>query len=848
MKFPLLVRSGGASLLVVSLLLSPVSAQRPAPPKPAPVTTTTAPTQQPATATAERSPAATIDTLLSADAYGVYAEMRAVGRHANSQEIAQLLAPLGFAGAPGELTELYEFVKTHADSLMTSRLMFATMPVRAGLPEVMLAVEMPSVEEARKFVPELRQFIAANVAPTAPDEPALTTVGNAAPSNASNNRRRGRRRSGRTQTTVENTRGDSARPRAAAVPAVQVKRSGSVIAMSNEAFTFKTLRGTNNQALLFDEAGFQAARTRFATDAIFVYFNTVRMSNSTRQKHEALEKEYRRQEELARAEERKSGNQSNAMTVKMEQNIADDVITGDGNTNANVSATLSGNTNANANVATTGEETPPVPPTPEATPSPKTGKELEEERQREQSQRFAQTMGSLMFGEGPAGNSSWPESIGVGASLEEDALVLRGLFVNLADDQPLRPIPFLPVLLSGPSIAAEAPSVLPAETDIFVSASLDLPQMYDYLASMMKILDLAASTQGEAGKEGGGGFADQLTNFEKTNNFRIREELLAALGNEIAVGLPGQFLGMFSGRQRAAEDATTPPLSGPIIIISLNDKEALRKLLPRVLASIGFAGVTEQSIIEKRGDVEVLTFSNGTLAFIDRFLVGAPDAATMRRIADAYNNGQTLANSERYRNSVAWQSRQAVGQVYVSNAMLKSMFEDVTKSVEDIDDVLVRAYLLRLDPEPGSITHLATRESNGLVHEIHVPKNLLSLFTASAVVSEKLSQMRSYEANARWRLQAIHQAQTEYKASKGRYATLEELSAANEAHDVYAYKEGEGYEIKLSVSGDRFEATATPKGYPKLGRRSFYIDQTGTLRGGDTGGKPATSDSTPIIE
>ncbi|HLL73380.1 MAG TPA: hypothetical protein VK363_18215 [Pyrinomonadaceae bacterium] len=848
MKFPLLVRSGGASLLVVSLLLShAVRAQRPAPTKPAPVTTTTATaTAQPAT-TAERSPAVTIDTMLSADAYGVYAEMRAVGRHANSQEIAQLLAPLGFAGAPDELTKLYEFVKSHADSLMTSRLMFAALPARSGLPEVMLAVEMPSVEEARKFVPELRQFIAANVAPAAPDEPALTTVGNATSSNTSGNRRRGRRRGRRAQNTMENTRGDSARPRAAAMPPVQIKRSGSVIAMSDDAFTFKTLRGTNDQGLLFDEPGFQAARTRFATDAIFVYFNTVRMSNSTRQKHEALEKEYRRQEELARAEERKRGNRANAMTVKMEQNIADDVITDDGNTNANVSATLSGNTNANANIATTGEETPPVPPTPEATPSPKTGKELEEERQREQSQRFARTMGSLMFGEGPASNSSWPESIGVGASLEEDALVLRGLFVNLSDDQPLRPIPFLPVLLSGPSIAAEAPSVLPAETDIFVSASLDLSQMYDYLASMMKILDLAASTSGEAGKEGGG-FADQLTNFEKTNNFRIKEELLAALGNEIAVGLPGQFLGMFSGRTRAAEDAATPPLSGPIIIISLNDKEALRKLLPRVLASIGFAGATEQSIIEKRGDVEVLTFSNGTLAFIDRFLVGAPDAATMRRIADAYNNGQTLANSERFRTSVAWQSRQAVGQVYVSNAMLKSMFEDVTKSVEDIDDVLMRAYLLRLDPEPGSITHLATRESNGLVHEIHVPKNLLSLFTASAIVSERLSTMRSNESTAQWRLRTLHNAQNEYKAIKERFGTLEELRAAGQIREEDGLMEVNGYEIKLSVSGDKFEATATPTGYPKLGRRSFYIDQTGTLRGGDTGGKPATTDSTPIIE
>ncbi|HJR09348.1 MAG TPA: hypothetical protein VJ842_18960 [Pyrinomonadaceae bacterium] len=844
MKFPLLVRSSGASLLVaVSLLLSPiVRAQRPAPTKPAPVNTATAAQQAPAT---ERAPAATIETLLSADAYGVYAEMRSVGRHANSQEIAQLLTPLGFAGAPDELAELYEFIKAHSESLLASRLMFATMPVRAGLPEVMLAVEMPSVEEARKFVPELRQFIAANVAPAPviPDEPNVTT--NASVTSNNNSNRRGRRRGARTQATLENTRSDSVKPPAA--PSVQVKRSGSIIAMSNEAFTFKNLRGASEQGLLFDEPGFQAARTRFTTDTIFVYFNTVRMSNSTRQKSEALEKEYRRQEELARAEERKRGDQANAAAVKIERNIGDSevVVSSEGNTNANVSGTLS-TSNTNANIAASPyDEAPPAPATPEATPSPTSEKELEEERKREQSQRFSRTMGALIFGEGPASSSSsWPESIGVGASLEDDSLVLRGLFVNLADDQPLRPIPFLPVLLSGPSIASEAPSILPADTDIFVSASLDLPQMYDYLASMMKILDLAGAASGEAGKAGGG-FAEQLESFEKTNNFRIKEELLASLGNEIAVGLPGQFLGMGAGRRRKPGDET--PLSGPIILISLNDKESLQKLLPRVLASIGFAGASEQSIIEKRGDVEVLTFSNGTLAFIDRFLVGAPDAATMRRIADAYNNGETLANSERFRNSVSWQSRQALGQVYVSNAMLKGMFEDVTKSIDDIDDEAIRAYLLRLNPEPGSVTHLATRESNGLMHEIHVPKNLISLLTASEIIQQKLSTIRSNEANAQWRLRSIHNAENEYKASKGRFGTFEELRAGGHLPEEEGLMEASGYEIKLSASGDKFEITATPKGYPKLGRRSFYIDQTGTLRGGDTGGKPA-SESTPIIE
>jgi hypothetical protein len=179
--------------------------------------------------------------------------------------------------------------------------------------------------------------------------------------------------------------------------------------------------------------------------------------------------------------------------------------------------------------------------------------------------------------------------------------------------------------------------------------------------------------------------------------------------------------------------------------------------------------------------------------------------------------------------------------------MLKNMFEDVTKIIDDIDDEAIRAFLLQLSPEPGSITHSATRESNGLMHEIHLPKNLLSLLTASELVSLKLSKLRSNEGTALWKLRLIWNAQTEYKGQTGRYGTLEELTAAGHLDKEYGSLETEGYEIRLSASGDKFEATATPKAYPKLGRRSFYIDHTGDMRGGDIGGKPASA-SDPVVD
>jgi hypothetical protein len=63
-----------------------------------------------------------------------------------------------------------------------------------------------------------------------------------------------------------------------------------------------------------------------------------------------------------------------------------------------------------------------------------------------------------------------------------------------------------------------------------------------------------------------------------------------------------------------------------------------------------------------------------------------------------------------------------------------------------------------------------------------------------------------------------------------------------------------GYSIRYRIlpsddlerSPSRYELAATPKEYGKSGVRSFFIDSTGTLRGGDKQGGPATSGDPPV--
>ena len=57
---------------------------------------------------------------------------------------------------------------------------------------------------------------------------------------------------------------------------------------------------------------------------------------------------------------------------------------------------------------------------------------------------------------------------------------------------------------------------------------------------------------------------------------------------------------------------------------------------------------------------------------------------------------------------------------------------------------------------------------------------------------------------------------------------------------------GTGYKIDLTASRDQFEAVAIPLDYGKTGKRSFFIDKSGVVRGDDHDGGRATIADKPV--
>jgi type II secretory pathway pseudopilin PulG len=112
-------------------------------------------------------------------------------------------------------------------------------------------------------------------------------------------------------------------------------------------------------------------------------------------------------------------------------------------------------------------------------------------------------------------------------------------------------------------------------------------------------------------------------------------------------------------------------------------------------------------------------------------------------------------------------------------------------------------------------------------------------------------------------LRTIHSAEATYQATvgKGSYGTLDELADAQLINPEFAAKAETGrygYKFKLEVGsssytsmrGDSelpgFHLVAVPMDYGSSGNRSFYIDETGVIRGEDAHGQEATA-LTPAV-
>jgi hypothetical protein len=798
-----------ALVIAIVLQASPLIAQRRTPPKKPPT--------QASPSTRRAEPAPTFDTLLSADNYHIYCEVRSVGQLISSPAFKDLLDPImKLAGPPKEFRTVLKWLNAHADALAGSRMLVASWPAKPKLPNVVMAIEFASAEEAQKFDPQLRRLmptlLPTPTPATSPDASGPKIAPPAAPQLPEGSER---------------------------LP-YHIKQAGNLVLISDQPFTFRSLTPRGSKPLAEDQ-NFALARNRFASESIFLYVDLKSIEKEERelQKKNEEAEQLRIESEAAnpiKHEEAPAGmNTSNAQSpvegptpppgVQREGSAAIEVMETTGS-----NAQLAGTPTLSASSA-------------QGTPPPES----------EEMNTAMMSLNGLLFG----GQPKWPEALGAAVAFEGDSYVVRALILNGAEDKP-NAIPFIPQFVSGPPLVPASPNIFPSDTELLVTASLDLPQVYEgTIKAFVNAEELARKYRG-----GRVGITEAIDNrppespfaaYEKKLGIKIKEDLLPLLGNELAVALPAKPTKASpiptpnAGQTRADNKETNASSAdpNPIIAVSVRDSEGVRKLLPKIIESLAFKGANLFAQTEKRDQMEITTYANVlSYAFVGDFLVLSPDPAATRHVVDSYLSNKTLSSDSHFRNFTRWQPRQVLGQVYIAPDLMQRYTSVLATGAPANNKVL--EFLNGLNPDIEPVTYVLANEGSGPLHELHIPKNLLLLMIAG--MSRQASEIppAANEAIAKGLLRTVMSAEAMFLVTQGndRYGTIDELISANLLSKETMQKYG--YRIEVAASGSKFEATAVPLEYGQTGRMSYFIDESGVMRGGDHGGGPATISDQPV--
>ena len=379
--------------------------------------------------------------------------------------------------------------------------------------------------------------------------------------------------------------------------------------------------------------------------------------------------------------------------------------------------------------------------------------------------------------------------------------------------------------------------------------SLDLPQIYAVMSkpsppAFMVYPRRTTTVQRQEVPE-----ISPFAEIEKKMGLSIKDDLLPLLGPEIAVRLPATGLNMFGiafprGPFPAPEEKQNSSIdTSPVLFLSMKDKEAVRTIMPKLIDSLGFKGASSFAQTERKEDTEIVSYVNlFAYAFVGNFLVLSADPAAIRHVVDSYLKHETLAGDAYFRGYTRWQPRPAQGQVYISPALMESYKTWAESSSTHVSEQ-TRAFLTRLSAVSQPITYSLSNDGFGPFHELHLPKNLVLMAVAGISGEVNPPPMLANEKTAIGVLYTISSAQFQYRGGKGNgnFGTLEQLIA--EEFVSKELMEESGYRFDVTATGDKFEISAVPVEYGKTGTRSFLIDQTFTLRGGDRNGAPvSTSD------
>ena len=750
-------------LLVITLTTTAIAQQK----------RQTTPKPQPKAA----APAPTFDTLVPADSYILYGEVRGVGQFIRSSALNDLLEPvLTLAGPPKEFKTIVKWLNAHSEEMMTSRLLLATWPndKSKGLPEAVIAIEFATAEEATKFTVTLNDFLP-KVLPTPEPE----------------------------SSPEKTTRPEAAEKQKPPASNFHLKRFGTLVVVTPKPWTIKQLKPAGSK-LLAEDVNFRLAHNRFNSEPLFVYFDTKTIQKQEEESRKRFEQQRIEAEKKAEAEAESKKDEEPPAPEPPEPELV-----------------------------------PEVAEMPDATLG--TGEVKDESAASNQiyavtlySLLYTLDSGESHWPDGVGFALSYE-----GDSFDIRALLVNQAG-DKADVIPFMSMLMAgpPVTLEAPNVFPSDTELLATMSldlpQIYAQLSKPRPKP-EFFTSRGKVI-----VEKEVEAESPFADIEKRAKINIKNDLLplLGPEVAIRLPmkNMTSLGLPTVAPPVTPQTIKNEE-----PNSAPVVAIAIKDREAMRALMPKLVEGLGFKGAGAFAQTERREDTEIVSYVNAfSYAFVGNFLVISTDPATTRYVVDSYLKHETLAADVQFRNSTRWQPRPQHGQLYISPALMEGYRIWAELPSTRVSEQ-TRAFLTRASSVALPITYSLSNEGLGPLHELHIPKNLVLMAVAGISGESNPPATLQNERTAIGLMYSIAFAEQEYKRQKGHgsYGTIEQLIEAELISKEPI--ERSGYKFELTLTGNTFEVSAVPLEYGKGGTLSLFIDHTTVLRGADHNGAVATA-------
>lgn len=365
------------------------------------------------------------------------------------------------------------------------------------------------------------------------------------------------------------------------------------------------------------------------------------------------------------------------------------------------------------------------------------------------------------------------------------------------------------LLTSPPAIELRAAALLPARTHAVASFGFDAARAFDYLSAHPPQKDAVRHDILDAGT--------WSRTFESRFGMKLREEFIAALGDEITFAWD-------YGPVIAALETSKPASPTMLVLVEVTKPEVARRVLVRAMARHG-AVVAER----ERDGVTIAEAGNTACAVVDGIAVIGPTAGVERAL-DAHKSGETLASSPEFEGLRTRISGDTVAGFFVSPELGRLAVELVKRS-----DLLKGSESQILGIRPVPLTATLTKEDLGVYASIEVTTaSGLSMFGAMAPVllpSLGASRRAANESAAIGTLRMLASAEALFRSKNDRYGTFQELVEAKMLDETYV--DGlvrNGYRYRMVSATDKtFEMSAEPVGETS-GSTSYNVTEDFLIR------------------